>query len=41
MKTTMTLYSEALAGRMLLFLYYYDIVLLGIRWVYVTFSVLL
>jgi len=37
----MTLYSEALDGRMLLFLYYYDIVLRGISRAYVTLSLLL
>jgi len=37
----MTLFSEALDGRMLLYLDYYDIVLRGIRRAYVTFSVLL
>jgi len=37
----MTLFSEALDGRMLLYLYYYDIVLRGIRRAYVTLSLLL
>jgi len=39
--TTMTLFFEALDGRMLIFLYYYAIVLRGIRWAYVTLSLLL
>jgi len=37
----MTLFSDALDGRMLLYLYYYDIVLRGIRWAYVILSLLL